>query len=181
MQPDLTFTNVNTRAELAGTFNTWVLTHEVLIGASQNVRDAKNSTSVAATCPGATPTAPRVTCTQNFFNPRDIPETAMPLRTGDETRIDDVGYYFFDRVKVTEWLQLLGGVRTVRVRRVESHDAHDDVRRVADIDLVRRGGQAAVVDQRLRHVHRGLGIHAGRSVDRAEPGRAVAGDGERAA
>ncbi len=105
------FKNVNTRAELAGTFNTWFLTHEVLIGASQNVRDAKNSTSVAATCPGATPAAARVTCTQNFFDPRDIPETAMPLRTGDETRIDDVGYYFFDRIKVTDWLQLLGGVR----------------------------------------------------------------------
>jgi iron complex outermembrane receptor protein len=111
LQPDLTFKNVNTRAELAGTFNTWFLTHEVLIGASQNVRDAINSTSVAANCPGVTPAAPRVTCTQNFFNPRDIPETAMPVRTGDETRIDDIGYYFFDRIKITEWLQLLGGVR----------------------------------------------------------------------
>lgn len=109
LQPDLTFKNVNTRAELAGTFNTWFLTHEVLIGASQNVRDASNSTSVPATCPG--PGGTRVTCTQNFFNPRDIPETAMPVRTGDETRIDDIGYYFFDRIKVTEWLQLLGGVR----------------------------------------------------------------------
>lgn len=111
LQPDLTFKNTNTRVELAGAFNTWILTHEVLIGASQNIRDAFNSTSVAANCPGATPTAPRVTCTQNFYNPRDIPETAMPLATGNETRIDDVGYYFFDRVKVTEWLQLLGGVR----------------------------------------------------------------------
>lgn len=111
LQPDLTFKNINSRAELAGTFNTWVLTHEVLIGASQNVRDAFNSTSVTANCPGPTPTAPRVTCTQNMFNPRDIPETALPLRTGTESRIDDVGYYFFDRIKVTEWLQLLGGVR----------------------------------------------------------------------
>jgi iron complex outermembrane receptor protein len=111
LQPDLTFKNINTRAELAGTFNTWFLTHEVLIGASQNVRDAFNSTSVAANCPGATPTAPRVTCTQNMFNPRDIPETAMPLRAGTESRIDDVGYYVFDRIKLTEWLQLLGGVR----------------------------------------------------------------------
>jgi len=111
LQPGLTFKNVNTRAELAGAFKTWFLTHEVLIGASQNVRDAFNSTSVAVTCPGPTPTAPRVTCTQNIFNPREIPETAMPLRTGSESRIDDVGYYFFDRIKVTEWLQLLGGVR----------------------------------------------------------------------
>lgn len=111
LQPDLTFKNTNTRVELAGAFNTWILTHEVLIGASQNIRDAFNSASVPANCPGATPTAPRVTCTQNFYNPRDIPETAMPLATGNETRIDDVGYYFFDRVKVTEWLQLLGGVR----------------------------------------------------------------------
>lgn len=111
LQPGSTFKNINTRAELAGTFKTWFVTHEVLIGASQNVRDAFNSTSVAANCPGATPTAPRVTCTQNMYNPRDIPETAMPLRTGNETRIDDLGYYFFDRIKVTDWLQLLGGVR----------------------------------------------------------------------
>lgn len=111
LQPDLTFENKNTRVELAGTFNTGFITHEVLIGASQNVRDAKNSTSTPALCPGATPDAPRVTCTQNFYNPRDIPETPMPLRVGNETRIDDIGYYFFDRIKVTDWLQLLGGVR----------------------------------------------------------------------
>jgi iron complex outermembrane recepter protein len=111
LQPDLTYENVNTRVEVAGTFDTWFLRHEVLIGASQNVRDAFNSASIAVTCPGPTPTAPRVTCTQNIFNPRDIPETAMPLRTGTETRIDDIGYYFFDRIEVTEWLQLLGGVR----------------------------------------------------------------------
>lgn len=111
LQPDLTFENKNTRIELAGTFNTGFITHEVLIGASQNVRDAKNSTSTPLTCPGPTPDAPRVTCTQNFYNPRPIPEMAMPLRVGTETRIDDVGYYFFDRMKITEWLQLLGGVR----------------------------------------------------------------------
>jgi iron complex outermembrane recepter protein len=104
LQPNSTFKNVNTRAELAGAFKTFFLTHEVLIGASQNVRDAFNSVSVPVTCGGAP-------CTQNMYNPRDIPETAMPLRTGTESRIDDIGYYFFDRIKVTEWLQLLGGVR----------------------------------------------------------------------
>jgi iron complex outermembrane receptor protein len=111
LQPGSTFKNTNTRAELAGTFNTGFLTHELLVGASQNVRDAFNSTNVNVTCPGATPTSPRVPCTQNFYNPRPIPETAFPVRTGGRTRIDDVGYYLFDRVKVTNWLQVLGGVR----------------------------------------------------------------------
>jgi len=111
LQPGSTFKNTNTRAEIAGVFNTFFLTHDILIGASENVRDAFNSVTTNATCSGATPTAPRITCRQNLFNPRSIPETPFPVRTGNRTRIDDIGYYLFDRVKVTDWLQVLGGVR----------------------------------------------------------------------
>jgi len=111
LQPGQTYENSNYRAELAGAFNLWFMKHELLIGASQNIRDAFNSLSIPATCPGATPSAPRVTCRQNIFAPVDIPETPDPTPTGARTRIDDIGYYLFDRIEMTEWLQLLAGVR----------------------------------------------------------------------
>lgn len=111
LQPGATFDNRNYRAEIVGAVKVWFMTHELLVGASQNIRDAFNTVNTNATCPGATPTAPRVTCVQNVFDPVDIPETAFPLRTGSQTRIDDVGYYLFDRIEMASWLQLLGGVR----------------------------------------------------------------------
>ena len=111
LQPGATFDNSNYRAEVAGAMKTWFMTHQLLLGASQNIRDAFNTTNTAATCPGATPTAPRVTCAQNVYNPVQIPETAFPLRVGLQTRINDVGYYLFDRIQMTDWLQVLGGVR----------------------------------------------------------------------
>jgi iron complex outermembrane receptor protein len=110
-QPGATFDNSNYRAEIAGAVNTFFIKHELLIGASQNIRDAFNSANVAATCPGATPTAARVTCFQNVFNPVEIPETAFPLRTGTQARVNDIGYYLFDRMELTHWLTVLGGVR----------------------------------------------------------------------
>lgn len=113
MQPGATFENANYRAELAGALHLWFMEHELLIGATQNVRDGFTANSVSATCPGATPTAPRVTCTQNIFRPVDIPYSPFPARTGIRTRIEDSGYYLFDRIEMTQWLQLLGGVRKV--------------------------------------------------------------------
>jgi len=111
MQPGSTYDNSNYRAELAGAVKTWFINHELLIGASQNIRDAFSSTNTNATCPGATASAPRVTCVQNIFNPIPIPPTAFPLRFGFKTRINDIGYYLFDRVEMAEWLDVLGGVR----------------------------------------------------------------------
>ena len=110
-QPGATFDNSNYRAEVAGAVNTWFIKHQLLIGASQNIRDAFNSVNVPALCPGATATAKPVQCAQNVFNPVEIPETAFPLRTGTQARINDIGYYLFDRMELTRWLQVLGGVR----------------------------------------------------------------------
>jgi iron complex outermembrane receptor protein len=45
------------------------------------------------------------------FAPVDIPETPFPLPNGPRTRIDDIGYYLFDRIELAEWLQVLVGVR----------------------------------------------------------------------
>jgi len=111
LQPGASFVNDAWRAEVAGALNTGPVRHQLLIGVSRNVRDAFTSTTTQVTCPGDTPTAPRVTCRQNVFDPVDIPETPFSDPTGIRTRIDDAGYYLFDRMEVARWLQLLAGVR----------------------------------------------------------------------
>jgi len=111
LQPGAAFENTGYRTEVAGATDLWFMRHELLIGASRNVRDAFTSTTVPATCPGATQTAPRVPCRQNVFAPVDIPETSFSAPRGPRTRIDDAGYYLVDRIAMTPRLQLLVGVR----------------------------------------------------------------------
>jgi iron complex outermembrane receptor protein len=111
LQPGSTYDNQNYRGELAGAVKTWFMTHQILLGASQNIRDSAATINGNATCPGATPTAPRATCVQNIFNPVRPPETSFPVPVGLHTRISDTGYYLFDRIEMTDWLQVLGGVR----------------------------------------------------------------------
>jgi iron complex outermembrane receptor protein len=111
LQNDDNYKNYEWRAEVAGAFTTGPLEHELLFGASKNLRRQFNANSTAGNCPGATPTAPRVTCAQDFLDPVVIPETPLGPAVGVITQIDDVGYYLFDRARFGEWLQLLGGVR----------------------------------------------------------------------
>jgi iron complex outermembrane receptor protein len=111
LQPGATFENSGYRAEVAGAAKLWFMRHEVLAGVSRNVRDGFTSTTVPVTCPGATATAPRVPCRQNIFAPVAIPETQFLAPTGARTRIDDAGYYLFDRIEMTDRLQLLVGIR----------------------------------------------------------------------
>jgi iron complex outermembrane receptor protein len=113
LQPDATYDNSNYRAEIAGAFNLGFTRHQLLFGASQNIRDSFSSSVVPATCPGPTPSSPRVTCAQNAFDPLPIPMTAFSAPTGDKMRINDIGYYVFDRMAVSNWLQLLAGARKV--------------------------------------------------------------------
>jgi iron complex outermembrane receptor protein len=116
LQPGATFENTSSRVEMAGALASWFMQHELLLGTSRNVRDGFTSTTVPATCPGATPTAPRVPCRQNVFAPVDVPETAMPAPRGPRARIDDLGYYLFDRIEMTRRLQVLLGVRKTDYR-----------------------------------------------------------------
>ena len=111
MQPGSTYDNESERAEIDGTFYTGPLLHEVMIGASKNYRALFTSNAVAAGCPGATPTSPSVACSQNFYDPRPIPQSLLPVPVGVHSSIDDIGSYAFDRVKFRDWLQVLGGVR----------------------------------------------------------------------
>ena len=111
LQNDNNYKNYSGRAEVAGAFDTGPIEHELLFGASKNLRRQFNPTSTAGVCPGATPTSAPVTCTQDMFDPHYIPATPLGPQVGVLTQIDDVGYYVFDRAKVFDWLQLLAGVR----------------------------------------------------------------------
>jgi iron complex outermembrane receptor protein len=104
LQPGATTDSSNYRGEIAGAVKLGFTNHQLLLGASQNIRDAFTSVNIPATCAG-------VTCVQNIFHPVDIPETPFPRPTGARTRINDIGYYFFDRIEMSSWLQVLAGVR----------------------------------------------------------------------
>lgn len=91
--------NRNARAEVAGTFRTGPLVHELLVGASVNVRDQYNPSTV------------NQTFTQDYLDPHPIDEVTYKSSVFTNTRINDKGLYAFDRIKFREWLQLLGGIR----------------------------------------------------------------------
>lgn len=95
-----TFENVNYAAELAGTLHLGFTKNEVLLGASRKTESLASSPNV------------RTNFTQNFAHPVYIPDphlTYTPLPASSE--IDDKGVYFFDRLFLTDAIQLLGGVR----------------------------------------------------------------------
>jgi iron complex outermembrane recepter protein len=111
LQPGSTNDNSNYRAEVAGAFNVWITKHQLEMGASENVLDSFSAEIQPATCPGPTPSSPRVTCAQNAFDPVPIPVTSFSAPTGPKTGINDIGYYVFDRMAVGNWLQVLAGAR----------------------------------------------------------------------
>lgn len=98
---DGNYKNINARGEIAGAFNTWILKHQLSFGASKNVR----TTNV--------PVTTTVSFNQNYYNPiSNLPESPMPARNViNPTRIDDLGYYVFDKVSYGDWVELMGGVR----------------------------------------------------------------------
>ncbi|KTE38397.1 MULTISPECIES: TonB-dependent siderophore receptor [unclassified Sphingopyxis] len=126
-QPVAKFKNQNYRAEIAGAFDTFGIEHELLFGGSINIRANRSSASTAQTCfysaTGALlgagfPTTPvpagatRQTCRQSITNPHAIPQLGEPLpAASNPTEITDKGLFLFDRIKFTEWLQVLGGIR----------------------------------------------------------------------
>jgi iron complex outermembrane receptor protein len=126
--------NENYRAELAGTFDTGPIRHELLIGATALFRENINAPNVAINClystvaatngqlvgtyvaaAGTAPPAGTVagTCTQNPFNPHAIPAPLVDSAASVSAiaKFHDVGFYAFDRIKFTDWLSVIAGVR----------------------------------------------------------------------
>ncbi|MGH6617451.1 TonB-dependent receptor, partial [Sphingomonas sp.] len=110
------FLNRNIRAELAGVVPIGFIKNNILIGISQNVRDRDNPNTINASF------------TQNLINPRQFGEVPFALPNYDQTvngvlirdyrktRIDDVGYYIFDRISFGDYLDVLAGVRKSEYR-----------------------------------------------------------------
>jgi iron complex outermembrane receptor protein len=103
------YRNRNIRGEVAGTFATGPVVHELLVGASKNIRSQANC--VALGLPS--------TCVQSAYNPTPLtdirfsgPTTYDPRR---DTSILDGGIYAFDRMKFGgprgDLISILGGVR----------------------------------------------------------------------
>jgi iron complex outermembrane receptor protein len=94
------FDNINYAVEAAGTINLGFTRQELLVGVSE----AKRSLASGAVV--------RTKFTENFINPVFIPDphvAQQPLPT--PSAIDDKGVYIFDRLFLTDYLQLLGGIR----------------------------------------------------------------------
>lgn len=124
--------NDNYRLEVAGAFNTGPFEHELLIGAAYLDRENIGVPSLAISClystapatngqllgtilagqalPANTATA---NCTQNPRSPHPIPALAVDAvpTISAIAAFKDLGFYIFDRIKVTDWLQILAGVR----------------------------------------------------------------------
>jgi iron complex outermembrane receptor protein len=107
--PQDKFLNRNIRAELAGVVPIGFIKNNILIGVSQNVRDRDN------------PNAVNLNFTQNLANPIQFAEVPFALpnygaNDARKTRINDVGYYIFDRISFGEYLDVLAGVRKSKYR-----------------------------------------------------------------
>jgi len=113
--------NRNARLQLDGKVATWLLVHNLSAGWSDNIRDTYSVTAPTTACAGGVYT---VTCqtgitsvngvTVNYLNPTFAPlvtRQATPTFTGPTTRVDDMGYYLFDRIEATDYIEALGGIR----------------------------------------------------------------------
>jgi iron complex outermembrane receptor protein len=121
LQPENVFRNNNYRLEGAAAFDTGPLTHELLVGFNKNIRQQTAVATGALACAPATTTTSSSAglarnCFQNAYNPVGIPVQPLPPRVllpQNETKIDDTGYYAFDRIKfgTDDWLSILIGGR----------------------------------------------------------------------
>jgi iron complex outermembrane receptor protein len=95
------YVNKNVRAELSGRLVTGFLDQELTFGVSENKRYAN------------TPGSQQFTLSQNIYNPRVLPEPLLTAAlTTSPQHIDDKGIYVFDRIRLTDKLQLLAGARS---------------------------------------------------------------------
>jgi len=94
------FENTNYAAELSGTLNIGPTRNEILLGASEAKRSNASSANI------------RTKFTQNFINTAFIANPHLQYSALPPTsQIDDKGVYIFDRMFVTDAIQLLGGIR----------------------------------------------------------------------
>jgi iron complex outermembrane receptor protein len=88
------------RGDVTGDFDTGPLHHQLMFGASQNVRKIN------------IPTAVRYSFAQNLYNPVVIPEQPTPPRIiANPSTVKDTGAFIFDRISYQDWLEASIGFR----------------------------------------------------------------------
>ena len=120
------YRNRNGRIELAGTFATGPVIHELLVGASKNIRRqyspstvARVGTNSAATRSNCVLLGLTTTCQQSIYAPVDLADIRFDGTTAynatRDTSIEDTGYYAFDRLHFggpdRDRFSVLAGVR----------------------------------------------------------------------
>ena len=94
------FENYNYATELSGTLHFGAVSDSVLFGAARKIEDL------------ASPRPTRSKVTQNFLDPVLIPNRNLVFAPRPPaTQIDDKGYYFFNRLNLDRYVQILTGVR----------------------------------------------------------------------
>ncbi|WP_339706258.1 TonB-dependent siderophore receptor [uncultured Sphingosinicella sp.] len=103
------YRNKNGRIELAGTFATGPVIHELMIGASKNIRRQYSPLTVSYLAGGAGSNANCIAiglaagCVQNLYNPVDLNDIrysgGSPYNPTRDTSIKDTGFYAFDRMR----------------------------------------------------------------------------------
>lgn len=96
------YRNRNGRTELAGTFATGPAIHELLIGASKNIRRQYSAPAVTITnATNCVALGLAANCRQNGYNPTPLNKLSFsgtaPYNPSRDTKIYDTGFYAFDR------------------------------------------------------------------------------------
>ena len=99
------YRNNNYRVEMAGTFATGPVVHELLFGASQNQRRQYSPSSIGLAAANCQALGLPSNCTQNYYTPVVLNDTlgnfnaTVPYNPARDTGINDKGLYIFDRMK----------------------------------------------------------------------------------
>jgi iron complex outermembrane receptor protein len=123
---DQLYRNKNARLELAGAFVTGPLRHELLVGASTNIRRQYSSPTVPSVGTGSATTRANCVllglaedCLQSAYDPIDLADIrfsgSAPYNPSRDTAIEDTGIYAFDRMQFggenNDMISVLAGVR----------------------------------------------------------------------
>lgn len=152
------YRNRNIRGELAGTFETGPIVHELLIGASKNIRrQYSTSTTTFARASGATGGALRqgcvtlglgTDCVQDLYDPIPLLDVrfsgTVPYNPARDTKIYDTGFYAFDRARFggpnSDLVSLLIGVRKSDYKETVANATGSETTTYSDKPLSISGG-----------------------------------------
>lgn len=149
------YRNRNIRAELAGTFETGPIVHELLVGASKNIRrQYSTSTTTVARASSAVQRQGCVAlglasdCVQNLYDPIPLADVrfngTVPYNPARDTKIHDTGFYAFDRARFggpdQDLVSLLIGIRQSDYKETVANAAGGDTTRFSDKPLSISGG-----------------------------------------